>query len=157
MADIEDELDSLFDDSSLNDEDIDDFLKMVDEDDAGAEDVFADTEDDEEESSFVSADLDADGDVDSFDIMNDWNEMSDDDKASESGSVSQKPDKVDDEAEKGSFTDIDNLFTGIDEDTDAPEPLPKETLFQKIKKFFSKKELTEEQRIAKEAEEAEEA
>ena len=107
---------------------------MVDEDDAGAEDVFADTEDDEEESSFVSADLDADGDVDSFDIMNDWNEMSDDDKASESGSVSQKPDKVDDEAEEGSFTDIDNLFTGIDEDTDAPEPLPKETLFQKIKK-----------------------
>lgn len=157
MADIEDELDSLFDDSSLNDEDIDDFLKMVDEDDAGAEDVFADTEDDEEESSFVSADLDADGDVDSFDIMNDWNEMSDNDKASESGSVLQKPDKVDDEAEEGSFTDIDNLFTGIDEDADAPEPLPKETLFQKIKKLFSKKELTEEQRIAKEAEEAEEA
>ncbi len=150
MADMDDELDSLFDDSSLDDGDINDFLKMMDNEDAA--NIFSDDDDD---SSFVSADLDADENIDSsFGVMEDWDKVSN----TSSGEAAQKKGSSSAQnVDEGSFTDIDNLLTGIDENAEVPEPLQKVSFWQKIKSIFKKKELTEEQRLAKEAEEAEEA
>jgi len=144
VADMDEELNSLFSDSSLGEDEMDDFLGMVNEDDSF--DVFSD----DDESSFLSADLDADDGVDSFGMMDDWDDAgkSDSDNNVKSGSLDDS---------EGSFTDVDNLFAGIDQDdSGVPEPLPKKTFFQKIKAIF-KPDLTEEQIKQREAEEAEEA
>ena len=150
MADMDEELDSLFDDSSLEDGDLNDFLNMVDGDES-LENLFADEDD---ESSFVSADLGADDNLDSFGMMEDWDKAPDN---SSDGENQKKSSSGGQTSEEGSFTDIDNLLTGIDESAEIPEPVTKVSLWQKIKNIFKKKELTEEQRLAIEAEEAEEA
>ena len=150
MADMDEELDSLFDDSSLEDGDLNDFLNMVDGDES-LENLFADEDD---ESSFVSADLGADDNLDSFGMMEDWDRAPDN---SSDGENQKKSSSGGQTSEEGSFTDIDNLLTGIDESAEIPEPVTKVSLWQKIKNIFKKKELTEEQRLAIEAEEAEEA
>lgn len=156
MADMDEELDSLFSDSSLEDDEMKDFLGMMNEDDSF--DIFSNDEDDDDESSFLSADLDADDDVDSFGMIEDWENEGQTDSVNvddNKSSLNAKSDVSDDY--EGSFTDVDNLFAGIDEnEASVPEPIKKQTLWQKIKSVF-KSELTEEQLRQREAEEAEEA
>lgn len=146
MADMDEELDSLFSDSSIEDGEMDDFLGMVEDEDSY--DIFSD-----DESSFVDADLDAD-DGDSFGMSDDWEDV----KQAASDNVVQDGDfKTDSSDEEAVFSDVDNLFADIDDDEpNVPEPVQKMTFFQKIKAVFKPK-LTEAQIEARKAEEAEEA
>lgn len=150
MADMDEEFDSLFEDSSLTDDDMDDFLKMMDGDDSS--DIFSD--DDDDGSSFLAADGDADGDIDSFGILDDWEEPG---QPVSDNKVNVTSENKAEDGLEDSFTDIDNLFTEVSsEDVEVPNMQPKKSLLQKIKAIF-KPEITDEQRQEREAEAAEEA
>ena len=150
MADMDDELESLFDESSFDDKDMDDFLKMMDGDDS-SDDIFSD----DDESSFLSPDSDAEDSEDLFRVMDDV-QNSEKPASGKNNASNNKDLSVKSDDSEGSFTEFDDLFADVsDEDESVPELLPKKSLWQKIKSIF-KPELTEEQIKEKEAEQAEE-